>query len=103
MDYEVVWSPAALEDVESPAECIARDSEFCTRAVVDKILDVARELKEFPSAGRVVPELEDETIRERFVYSYRLIYRLESRKITILAIIHGKRLTDSLGHRIKPV
>ena len=53
MDYEVVWSPAALEDVESLAEYIARDSEFYARAVVDKILDTARKLKDFPSAGRI--------------------------------------------------
>jgi toxin ParE1/3/4 len=99
--YEVVWSPAALEDVESLAEYIARDSEFYARAVVDKILGTARKLKDFPSAGRIVPELEDETIRERFVYSYRLIYRIESSIITILAIIHGKRLPESLNDRIK--
>jgi toxin ParE1/3/4 len=101
VDYKVVWSPAALEDVESLAEYIARDSEFYARAVVDKILNAARKLKDFPSAGRIVPELEDETIRERFVYSYRLIYRLESNRITILAIIHGKRLSESLIDRIK--
>lgn len=101
MDCEVVWSPAALEDVESLAEYIARDSEFYARAVVGKIVDVAGKLKDFPFAGRMAPELEDETIRERFVYSYRLIYRLESNRITILAIIHGKRLPDSLSGRIK--
>lgn len=51
MDYEVAWSPAALEDVESLADFIARDSEFYARAVVEKILDTARKLKDFPSAG----------------------------------------------------
>ena len=101
MDYTVVWSPAALEDVESLADYIARDSEFYARAVVDRILDTARKLKDFPSAGRIVPELEDETIRERFVYSYRLIYRLEGNRITILAIIHGKRLPGSVSDRIR--
>lgn len=102
MDYEVVWSPAALEDVECLAEYIARDSEFYARAVVDKLLDTARKLKDFPAAGRVVPELGDETIRERFVYSYRLTYRLEGSRITILAIIHGKRLPNFLNDRITP-
>jgi plasmid stabilization system protein ParE len=55
VDYEVIWSPAALEDVESPAEYIARDSEFYARAVVDKIVDTARKLKDFPFAGRIGP------------------------------------------------
>ena len=102
MDYEVAWSPAALEDIESLAEYIERDSEFYARAVVDKILDISRKLKDFPSAGRIVPELEDDTIRERFAYSYRVIYRLESKRITILAILHGKRLPDFLKDRIEP-
>jgi len=58
---------------ESLAEYIARDSEFYARAVVDKIVDSARKLKDFPFAGRIVPEFQDESVRERFVYSYRLI------------------------------
>jgi plasmid stabilization system protein ParE len=101
VDLEVVWSPAALEDVDSLAEYIARDSAAYARAVVEKILVTAKQLKFFPHAGRIVPELEDETIRERFVYSYRLIYRVERKKITILAILHGKRLLGSLDDRIK--
>jgi toxin ParE1/3/4 len=63
VDYEVVWAPAALEDIESLAEYIERDSAFYARAVVDKILDTAKRLKEFPLAGRTVPEIENEKIR----------------------------------------
>lgn len=55
MDYEVIRSPVALEDVESLAEYIARDFEFYARAFVDKIVDTARKLKDFPFAGRIVP------------------------------------------------
>jgi toxin ParE1/3/4 len=64
MDYEVVWSPAAVEDVECLAEHIAKDSESYARTVGDKIVNMTRKLTDFPSAGRIVAELEDETIRE---------------------------------------
>lgn len=101
MDYTVVWSPAALDDVESLAEYIAQDSDFYACAVVDKILYTAGMIKIFPMSGRMVPELGDETIRERFVYSYRLIYRLEGPTITILAVIHGKRHPEWLPDRIR--
>ena len=67
MDYRVSWSPTALDDVDAIAEYINRDSPAYTRAVVNKILDTARKLEDFPNAGRVVPELDDEAIRERFV------------------------------------
>lgn len=49
--------------------------------------------------GRVVPELGDESIRERFVYSYRIIYQIEKERILIVAVIHGKRLLESISDR----
>ncbi|MFH1114660.1 MAG: type II toxin-antitoxin system RelE/ParE family toxin [Pseudomonadota bacterium] len=63
-------------------------------------MDTAKKLKDFPYAGRIVPELDNETIRERVVYSYRLIYRVECNRVTFLAILHGKRLLESLEDRI---
>jgi plasmid stabilization system protein ParE len=87
--------------VESIANYIAKDSAFYAAAVVQKILDTSRNLSRFPLAGRVVPELEDESIRERFVYSYRLIYRVRGNVITVAAVIHGKRLLNPVTERIK--
>ena len=99
MDYQVDWSPEAIEDVEAIAEYISRDSEFYAGAVVSKILELARNLPQFPGAGRVVPELGDENTRERFVYSYRLIYRIERERILVVAVIHGRRLLKAIGER----
>jgi plasmid stabilization system protein ParE len=93
VDLEVSWSPEATDDLESIAEYIARDSEFYARAVVSEVLKVARSIGSFPLIGRMVPEIENEAIRERFVYSYRLVYRIEISSILIVAVIHGKRLT----------
>jgi addiction module RelE/StbE family toxin len=101
MAYSVVWSPEALNDVDDIASYIARDSVFYAAAVVRKILDTSRELKDFPQIGRIVPEISDDAIRERFVYSYRLIYQIHDEEILIVAIVHGKRLLDSLGHRFE--
>jgi len=42
----------------------------------------------------MVPEIENEAIRERFVYSYRLVYRVEKDAVLITAVIHGKRLVE---------
>jgi toxin ParE1/3/4 len=99
MDLEVKWSPEAIEDLESIAEFIARDSEYYARAVVTEILSVSRNVREFPLIGRVVPEIGEEDIRERFIYSYRLVYRVEPEQILIVAVIHGKRLLENApGH-----
>ena len=101
MDYQIVWSPEAVADVEAIASYIARDSAAYAQAVVEKILETARHMGEFPLLGRMVPELAQETIRERFVYSYRLIYRIRNDTITIAAVIHGRRLLRSIRERLE--
>jgi addiction module RelE/StbE family toxin len=99
MDIKIVWSPEALEDLESLAEYISRDSEFYARSVVSKVVEISRALTEFPLIGRVVPELGNDTIRERFIYSYRLVYRIAEKEILIVAVIHGKRLLENISER----
>ena len=99
MDYKVIWSPEAIEDLESIADYIVRDSEFYAKAVVTKVIDIAKDLKNFPLIGRIVPEIGKEYIRERFVYSYRIIYKIEKMQIIIVAVIHGKRLFENISER----
>ena len=91
MDYRIVWSPEAVEDLESIAEYIERDSPFYAKAVVNKIFHSTEKLKNYPKIGRVVPELGREDIRELIVYSYRLVYQVKKSQILIIAVIHGKR------------
>ncbi|RLA39044.1 MAG: type II toxin-antitoxin system RelE/ParE family toxin [Gammaproteobacteria bacterium] len=99
MDEHVVWSPEAVEDLEAIAEFIGRDSAFYASSVVTKVLAVSRSLTEAPLIGRIVPELENNQIRERFIYSYRLIYRIRDDDILVVAIIHGKRLIEGVTDR----
>jgi mRNA-degrading endonuclease RelE of RelBE toxin-antitoxin system len=40
-------------------------------------------------------------MRERFLYSYRLIYEIGSEQISVLAVIHGQRLLASIGDRFE--
>lgn len=94
MAYEVVWSSRAVEDVEAIAVYIAADSTSYAAAVVKKIVDTTRSLSRFPFTGRIVPEFGEENIREKLVYSYRIIYRIRNETITIAAVIHGKRLLE---------
>ena len=56
MDRKVVWSPEALEDVESIADFISRDSAAYASAVAGKIMHTAKSLADMPYTGRIVPE-----------------------------------------------
>ena len=60
MAYKVVWSPEALDDVESIAEYIAKDSEYYAGSVVGKIIELSKILGEFPFVGRIVPETKND-------------------------------------------
>ncbi len=101
MALEVTWSPEAVEDLENIVEYIARDSEYYARSVVMKIMATSRSTGEFPLIGRVVPEIGEENIRERIVYNYRLVYRIETGRILIVAVIHGKRLLGNMSGRLE--
>ncbi len=91
MAYRVDWSPAALEDVEGIAEYIVRDSSSYAAAVVTRILESTRKLEQFPFAGRIVPEVGQDTIREVFAYSYRIMYRVKADRVTVATVVHGKQ------------
>ena len=99
MALAVEWSPEAVEDLESIAAYIERDSPNYASAVVARIVEIAGSLPEFPEMGRMVPELEDSAVRERFVYSYRLIYRIEEHRLLVVAVIHGRRMLEAVEKR----
>ncbi len=83
------------EDIAGIAEYISRDSVYHANQVVERLLDLGESLPPQPKLGRIVPELDNSNVRERFLYSYRLIYELRDDAIYILAVIHGKRLLES--------
>lgn len=95
----LIWSPEAIEDLNSIRDYIARDSLFYARSVVRRVLGTAKRIPETVEIGRIVPEIGDEKIRERFVYSYRLVYKVDERHIIVIAVIHGKRLLENVSER----
>ncbi|MBK1633701.1 type II toxin-antitoxin system mRNA interferase toxin, RelE/StbE family [Thiohalocapsa halophila] len=99
MAGEVIWAAEALDDIDAIAAYIARDSLVLARRVVSAFFECSDLLLTQPRMGRMVPERQDENIREHFVYSYRLIYALAGEDIHVLAVIHGRRSLESLGER----
>ena len=87
----LIWSPSALDDIESIADFIARDSVDRAALFVQRLIERAEELPENPASGRVIPEIGNENYREVIVYPYRIMYRLEGGDIWITGVIHGAR------------
>ncbi|MES2823900.1 MAG: type II toxin-antitoxin system RelE/ParE family toxin [Pseudomonadota bacterium] len=52
---------------------------------------LASHLPELPHKGKMVAELNDETVRETSLYSYRVLYQIKTTQIDVLAVIHKRR------------
>jgi toxin ParE1/3/4 len=101
MAEALAWVPAAVEELAEIESFISRDSVAAAVAVVSRFIEVAEDLKSFPLMGPVVVEWNDESFRQRIVYSYRLIYHVGPGQVTIAAIWHGARLLPtSIRRRI---
>ena len=54
-------------------------------------MDKTAVLHELPRAGRAVPEVGDDSMRELSLYTYRIIYEISGQDIYILAVAHKRR------------
>ena len=43
-----------------------------------------------------MPERNDDSVREIFVFQYRIIYEILGTEIHILTVVHGKRIIEEL-------
>lgn len=90
----LVWSPLALDRVEEIFEYIALDRPQAARDWVGGLLDAVHTLVMFPEKGRVVPEVGRADIRELIYQRYRVIYKLEPKRVAVLTVRHGRRILD---------
>jgi plasmid stabilization system protein ParE len=96
MVREVVWTETACADLERIADHIAGDSPAYAAAFVRRIQSAASSLSELPLRGRVVPEFRDPSVRERIVGSYRVLYLVRQKSVSVLAVVHGARKLPAL-------
>ena len=87
----VKWTDHALAQLRHIHNYIAQDSPFYAKRVSEALVHKTLELDELPRRGRIVPELNDKTVRELSLYSYRVLYEIKASHIEILAVIHKRR------------
>src|SRR6266581_1940381 len=93
MDYKIVFSEPAIEDLENIVRFIAQDNPQAAARFGAKLIESVRNLAAFPRFGRVVPEKNDENIREIIFKAYRIFYRVkdEARTVEIARFWHAAR------------
>ncbi|HCG77212.1 MAG: type II toxin-antitoxin system RelE/ParE family toxin [bacterium (Candidatus Ratteibacteria) CG_4_10_14_3_um_filter_41_18] len=93
---KLIWSPRAIKDLEGICEYIGKDSEYYAKFFAQKIVAIIEKIPEFPEIGRIVPEYDQDNLRERIFRNYRLVYRLKPGVIEIVAIFHGAKLLPEI-------
>lgn len=93
---KINWTDSAINDLQDIADYIARDSIRYAQLTVDKLFNYPTILIDKPDLGRIVPEFEDETIRELIKGNYRIIYRkVTVFRIDIITVHHCARLLNN--------
>ena len=88
----VKWTAHAKAQLRHIHDYIAEDSTFYAKRVTEALVQRTVDLDQLPRKGKVVSELNEEAIRERSLYSYRILYEIKSVDlVVVLAIIHKRQ------------
>lgn len=89
---KIFWSPLAAQRLEDIFEYISTENSVAAFKMIKRIFKKVETISKFPRRGRKVPEANREEIRELFESEYRIIYRIESKRIYVLSIRNFKQL-----------
>jgi toxin ParE1/3/4 len=88
----LTWSGAARDDLRAIHTFVARDSPHYADLLVAHLIAAVDHLATFPLSGRIVPEFQQEDLREVIHGNYRVVYRVHVDAIAILTVFHAARL-----------
>jgi plasmid stabilization system protein ParE len=88
----IIWSPLAVDRASEIADYIAHDKPSAAKKWIDTVFSKVEQLKSSPEIGRIVPEINNSQFRELIYGNYRIIYRIETKQISILTIRHGRQI-----------
>lgn len=90
---KVIWTDAAIQDLNDIGDYIAKDSERYAEITIQRLFESVDILENNPKVGKMVPEFEIETIRELIRGSYRIVYRIvDNYRIDIMTVHNSARL-----------
>ncbi|MBA3342603.1 MAG: type II toxin-antitoxin system RelE/ParE family toxin [Gemmatimonadaceae bacterium] len=87
----IVWSPLALERVEEIARVIAADRPAAAERWMRTVFERVTTLRMHPESGRMDPGFARPEVRQLPHPPYRIVYRIDSQRVTVLTIRHGRQ------------
>jgi len=89
---KIIWSKESLRRLIEIEQFIAKDNPERAVKFIDRLIDRAETIRDFPFKSRVVPEFSINEIREVFEKTYRIVYKISENQIEILTVFEGRRL-----------
>jgi len=91
----ISFSKSAIEDLESKQEYyLEQGVSQVGQGFVTAIVEHIETLSSHPDIGRVVPEFNDELIRELIHAPFRIVYLRESKSVNIIRVWRSERLLN---------
>jgi addiction module RelE/StbE family toxin len=89
---KLYWTETAKQDLLTIKRYIADDNPTAAKQWVERLRERARNVLHAPLAGRKVPELSRDDIRELIVGNYRIVYEVFEDRLVVLTVFEGHRL-----------
>ncbi len=89
---KIIWSPTARSKAKDILEYISKDNQDAALALIDQIEEKVNRLRQNPEVGRVLPEMQNQSIREIVVHkNYGVVYEVLENSIEILTVRHFRQ------------
>ncbi len=88
---EIVWTDAALDQLEEVAEYIALDKPEAASGLMKNVFSTVDRLEEFPDSGHVPPEMPNSVYRELYVRPCRIFCRCDADVVFILHVMREEK------------
>ncbi len=95
---KITWSKQAIEDIHRIQEYYSAFAVSFSKQLVDQIFEKENLIAVHPEIGRIVPELNNKSVREIIFRNYRIIYAIfDTQRITVLAVHESSRPLSSIS------
>ncbi|MBK1718026.1 type II toxin-antitoxin system RelE/ParE family toxin [Thiocystis violacea] len=94
MAGELIWSRAALDDIEAIATLVARDSRIHAKRLVERIFQDSEQLRARSAGDQPSPEFDRHGVRGHGIQGFRVLYERQGEDIHLLAVVHDGRPRD---------
>ncbi|HEX5444448.1 MAG TPA: type II toxin-antitoxin system RelE/ParE family toxin [Pirellulales bacterium] len=88
---KIHWTEAALLDLQGIETYISRHSRNYAQGMIERIFGRVWQLESHALLGVVVPEYEDDSLRELLEDPFRIVYRILEDRVDVIAVVHAAR------------